>query len=124
MKKTVIIAAIVSLTLAACKNEVNKTEMQKDASEIMQVDNDPLFDEANSYGYIASDGSRATVDYQNDGNTHTITIKANNMKYVLDKKDGDAQSQIYERNGVEAKLTKDSLFITQNDIVIPMALAK
>lgn len=124
MKNTVIIAAILVLSFTACKKEGNKAVLEKDVTENVAVDSNTLFDETSTYGYMATDGSRANVEYQNDGNNHTITIKANNTKYVLDKKDGDADSQMYERNGVEAKLTKDSLFITQDDKVIPLKLIK
>ena len=124
MKKLAILSSIVLLTFTACKKEGNKAVLQKDGTENVMDNENTLFDETTSYGYIATDGSRANVDYQNDGNNHTITIKANNTKYVLDKKDGDADSQIYERNGVEAKLTKDSLFISQDDTVIPLKLIK
>ena len=46
------------------------------------------------------------------------------MKYVLDKKDGDQDSEVYERSGVQAKIKKDSLIITQDDNVIPLVLEK
>ena len=124
MKKLALLGSILLLSFSACKEEGNKVVMDKDGTENVVDNENTLFDETNSYGYIASDASRANVTYQNEGNTHTITIKANNAKYVLDKKDGDADSQMYERNGVEAKVTSDSLFITQDDMVISLKLIK
>jgi hypothetical protein len=42
----------------------------------------------------------------------------------LDEKDGDEFTEIYERNGVQANLTKDSLMIIQGDKVFPLGLVK
>ncbi|MGS0748928.1 hypothetical protein [Halpernia sp. GG3] len=89
-----------------------------------QTVNSLKMDESKTFTYLATDGNRANLSFQNKGNDRTITIKANNMKYVLDKKDGDQNSEVYERNGVQAKITKDSLMITQGDKVIPLVLEK
>ncbi|SEF79395.1 hypothetical protein SAMN05421847_0952 [Halpernia humi] len=115
MKKSVFIAAILGLSLMACKKE-NKTNAENDAPNL----NSLKMDENKSYTYLATNSDRANLSFQNDGDNHTITIKANNMKYVLDKKDADSASMVFERNGVSAKLTKDSLNIMQGDKVIPL----
>lgn len=81
-------------------------------------------DENKSYTYLATNGDRAKITFQNSKDDQTITIDANNMKFVLDKKDGDADSEIFERNSVQAKLTKDSLIISQDSTVIPLVLER
>ncbi|WP_417430851.1 hypothetical protein [Halpernia sp.] len=115
MKNTVVITAILGLSLMACKKE-NTANTKNVTSNI----NSLKMDESKSFTYLATNSERANLSFQNEGNDHRITIKANNMKYVLDKKDADSASMVFERNGVVAKLTKDSLIITQDDKVIPL----
>ena len=124
MKNLTILSIVLALSLTACQKEGNKAVLKNDNIENGIDQRQTLFDESKTYAYLASDGSRANVNYQNDEDSHTIIINANNKKFVLDEKDGDADSQLYERNGVEAKLTRDSLFITQDETVIPLALIK
>ncbi|SFI15868.1 hypothetical protein [Halpernia frigidisoli] len=119
MKKTLLVASILGLSLIACKKENNSTTPAADPEL-----NSLKMDESRSYTYLASNSDRVNLSFQNAGGSHTITIKANNMKYVLDKKDGDQDSEVYERNGVQAKIKKDSLIITQDDNVIPLVLEK
>lgn len=122
MKTTIVLIALLGLTFTSCKKEGNKGVLKQDSIKMGEMENPALFDQSKTYTYIAEDGSRANVSYQNEQNDHTLTIKANNTKYVLDKKDADAGSEIYQRNGVEAKVTKDSLKITQDNMVISMGL--
>lgn len=115
MKKSVLIAALLVLSLMSCKKE-SPANSENSTTTI----NSLQMDESKSYTYLATNSDRANLTFQNDGNDHTITIKANNIKYVLDKKDADSASMVFERNGVVAKLTKDSLNIIQDDNVIPL----
>lgn len=115
MKNSILIAALVSLSIISCKKN-NAENMDNE----FPTKNSLNMDESKSYTYKATDGNRANVTFQNGNVDHTITIKSNNTKFVLDKKDADADAQVYERNGVEAKLTKDSLFITQENTVISL----
>ncbi|MFC6269259.1 hypothetical protein [Frigoriflavimonas asaccharolytica] len=119
MKNSILITACIVLSLISCKK--NNAESVDNAQQSINSLN---MDETQSYTYIASDSERAKVTFQNAGADHTITINSNNTKFVLDKKDGDEDTQIYERNGVQAKLTKDSLFIIQDNQVIPLVLSK
>ncbi len=119
MKKSILVAAMVTLSLIGCKKDKDKVS-ENSAPKINSLN----MDETQSYTYIASDGERAKITFQNAGVDHTITINSNNTKFVLDKKDGDKDAQIYERNGVQAKLTKYSLYIIQDDQVIPLVLSK
>ena len=119
MKKFVLIASILCLSLIGCKKEQKATA----DNPTLQI-NSLNMDESKTFTYKATNGERANLSFQNTESDHTITIKANNMKYVLDKKDGDQNSEVYERNGVQAKLTTDSLIITQDDKVIPLVMEK
>ena len=115
MKKSVLIAAILGLSLMACKKE---STANKESTAPQR--NSLNMDVSQDYSYMATDNSRANVTFQNEGVDHTITIKSNNMKFVLDKKEDKANAEIYERNGVVAELTKDSLIITQDNLEIPL----
>ncbi|MDR2204665.1 MAG: hypothetical protein LBE36_00655 [Flavobacteriaceae bacterium] len=69
-----------------------------------------------SYTYKALDGTPAKVTFTNSGKKKTISIEANGQKYQLDQTD----STTYERNSVKAEVKGDSLFIMQEDHVIPL----
>ena len=109
MKKYVLIAAILNLSIMACKKESTAPQLNSVQMDIGQ-----------DYSYMATDNSRANVTFQGKGVNHTMTIKSNKIKYVLDKKKNQANAEIYERNGVTAKLTKDSLIITQDNMEISL----
>lgn len=116
MKKSVFIATVLGLSLMACKKE-NKTNVDIESSKL----NSLKMDESKSFPFMATDGSRVIISFKDEGNDNTMTIKSeNNMSYVLDKKDADSFTMVFERNGVSAKLTKDSLNIIQGDNVIPL----
>ena len=119
MKNKILITAVLGLSLLACKKE--STTVTDNASVTM---NSLKMDESKSFTYKATNGDRANLSFQNEGVDHTITIQANNMKYVLDRKDADEYSEVFERNGVQAKLTSDSLIITQDGKEIPLVLEK
>lgn len=115
MKKSILIFSMIALSLTACKKD-STTVSENSTPKI----NSLQMDESKSYTFIANDNSRANVTFQGDGKDETITIKANNNKFVLDKKDADATTIVFERNGVEAKITKDSLHILQGNTVIAL----
>lgn len=119
MKNYIVIGTLFLLSFTGCKKD-NPKISEKPKSQM----NSLKIDESKSYKYIASSGAVADVSYQNDASYNTIEIKTTNTKFVLDKKDADENSQLYERNGIEAKLTKDSLFISQDKNVIELALSK
>ncbi len=69
-----------------------------------------------SHAYSATDKTRAKATFLSSEKENTITIEANRQKFVLDKKG----ENYYERNGVSARVTNDSLFIEQGETVIPL----
>ncbi|PZU84253.1 MAG: hypothetical protein DI529_11595 [Chryseobacterium sp.] len=77
-----------------------------------------------SYPYKASDGSRAKATFINNGKTKTITIEANNNKFVLDFKHTTPAGEVYERNSISAEASEDSLLISQGNNVIHLAKIK
>lgn len=77
-----------------------------------------------SYPYKAEDGTRAKATFINDGKSKTITIEANNVKYVLDFKRAIPTGEIYERNSISAEASEDSLFISQGNNVIHLGKIK
>jgi len=101
MKKIILTSAFLSLLMISCNKAKNGG-------------NDDRKEETISYR--ASDGSRANVLLVTSSKENTMTIRANNQKFQLDKK-SDTE---YERNGVKAEIKGDSLFITQDDMVIPL----
>ncbi len=70
--------------------------------------------------YKATNGSRANVTIINSPKENTMLIKANGIKYQLDKK----SETRYERNGVSAEIKGDSLLINQDNMVIELVLDK
>ena len=70
--------------------------------------------------YKASDGSRANVTIVSGPKENTMLIKANNQKFQLDRK----SPTVYERNGIEAEMKGDSLFITQDNTIISLVKDK
>ena len=70
--------------------------------------------------YKATNGSRANVTIINSPKENTMLIKANGIKYQLDKK----SETRYERNGVSAEMKGDSLLINQDNMVIELVLDK
>lgn len=77
-----------------------------------------------SYPYKAEDGTRAKATFINDGKSKTITIEANNVKYVLDFKRAIPTGEIYERNSISAEVSEDSLLISQGNNVIHLGKIK
>lgn len=115
MKKSILISAMIVLSFTSCTKE-KQTTIQNAEPKM----NSLQMDESKSYTFIASDNSRANVTFQGEGKDETMTIKSNNNKFVLDKKDADPTTIVYERNGVVAKMTKDSLHIIQDNTVIAL----
>lgn len=144
MKKLFIYAFAGLLTLAACKKAEKKPE--KDIAETQTTEteininngkadslvtvsetktiNGKTVEEEYSYPYVGLDKTRAKATFINKKNEHTITIEANNQKFVLDKKGDTPTGSIYERNSVKAEVKGDSLFITQGNTIIPLYKAK
>ena len=135
MKTNILIFGSIAVALVCCKkNEDSKMMKQTYSTDTTIVDNNGTIDSATttsmeqdangtvaktySFPYIASDKSRAKATFDDDGKAKTITIEANNMKYVLDFKKATTAGELYERNSISAETTTDSLFISQGDNVI------
>lgn len=112
MKKVFIATVLLSAFTISCKKSV---ERPKDA-----VSEDSLTKAAATseevISYRASDGSRANVTLVSGPKENTMLIKANNSKFLLDRKSPTR----YERNGIEAEIKGDSLFITQDNSIISL----
>lgn len=77
-----------------------------------------------SYPYKTSDGSRAKATFSDNGKSKTITIEANNMKYVLDFVKATPTGELYERNSISAESSEDSLLISQGNNIIHLGKIK
>ncbi|WP_312824063.1 hypothetical protein [Epilithonimonas sp.] len=137
---SLILGFVTALVLFSCKkNDVKKTSdsfsttteiVEKDGktdtitSSNAQKDINGKKTSSVSYPYKASDGSRAKATFIDDGKAKTITIEANNNKFVLDFKQATTAGEIYERNSISAESTEDSLLISQGDNVIHLAKVK
>ncbi|MPS74570.1 MAG: hypothetical protein E2590_15665 [Chryseobacterium sp.] len=138
MKKNILISALaISLALVSCKKNDTKRMSESYSTKTEIVEKDGKIDtvtttsaekEVNgkkttsiSYPYKASDGSRAKATFIDDGKAKTITIEANNMKYVLDFKKATPTGELYERNTISAESSEDSLLISQGNNVIHLA---
>ena len=101
MKKIFFATALLSLVAVSC-NKTKTNETNKQTEETIS--------------YKGTDGTRANVLLVNSSTENTMTIRANNQKFQLDK----VSDSVYERNGVKAEIKGDSLFILQDDTVIPL----
>lgn len=136
-----ILSLALSLALAACnKNEDSKMMKQTYSTDSTIVDDNGKTDTVStssmetetdgkkmtsvSYPYKAEDGTRAKATFDNNDKAKTVTIEANNTKYVLDFKKATATGELYERNSISAETTPDSLFISQGDNVIHLGKVK
>lgn len=136
-----ILSVSVGLALASCKkNEDSKMMKQTYETENTVTEDNGKIDSATttsmekdvngnktssvSYPYKAEDGSRAKATFDDDEKSKTITIEANNMKYVLDFKKATSGGELYERNSISAETTADSLFISQGNQVIHLGKVK
>ncbi|WP_028121750.1 hypothetical protein [Epilithonimonas tenax] len=141
MKTNILIFGSIAVALVCCKkNEDSKMMKQTYSTDTTIVDNNGTIDSATttsmekevngkkttmvSYPYKASDGSRAKATFIENDQSKTITIEANNMKYVLDFKKATTAGELYERNSISAETTTDSLFISQGDNVIHLGKVK
>ncbi len=128
------------LTLASCKKNDTKRTSESYSTTTEIVEKDGKIDtvtttsaekEINgkkttsvSYPYKAIDGSRAKATFIDDGKAKTITIEANNNKFVLDFKQATSAGEIYERNSISAEASEDSLLISQGNNVIHLGKVK
>lgn len=137
---TLILGFAATLAFVSCKKNDTKrtsesysttTEIVDDNGKIdsvtvtsMQREVDGKKETSVSYPYKASNGSRAKATFINEGKAKTITIEANNMKYVLDFKKATSTGELYERNGISAESSEDSLLISQGNNVIHLGKIK
>ena len=137
---TLILGLAVTLALVSCKKNDSKrtsesysttTKIEDDNGKIDSVTTSSMEKEVDgkkessvSYPYKASDGSRAKATFIDNGKSKTITIEANNMKYVLDFKKATLTGELYERNSISAESSEDSLLISQGNSVIHLAKVK
>lgn len=141
MKTNLLIVASLAVALVSCKkNEDSKMVKQTYSAETEVVENNGKIDSATttkmekevngkkikseSYPYKGLDGSRAKATFTDNGEEKTITIEANHTKYVLDFKRSTPKGELYERNGISAEASEDSLIISQGNTVIPLEKIK
>jgi len=141
MKTNILIFSSIALGLVSCKkNDESKMMKQTYATETRVTDDNGKIDSATttsmekdvngtvtknySFPYKAADGSRAKATFDDNGKSKTITIEANNMKYVLDFKRATSTGELYERNSISAESSEDSLLISQGNNVIHLGKIK
>ena len=107
------------LSVIACKKEGNKNVLPADNVTTENVE--PSILKEGKYTYAASNGALAAVEITNNADKKELSIKTDNIKYVLDQKETNPKETVYERNGINAKLTSDSLFIKQGETIIELS---
>lgn len=138
MKNTVIALSVSVFTLMSCNNSGgNKSVILNDSTNTEVSDNNGKIDSASSHStektvdgnttsreesvvYMGLDKSKAQVIFTDNPNEHTLTIKSNNKKFVLDKKDDKNGVTTYERSGIKAVVKGDSLNLIQGENIIPL----
>ncbi|MGC4128788.1 MAG: hypothetical protein QM564_04350 [Bergeyella sp.] len=127
MKRLIIFAAAGLFTVYGCgKKETVSTEQKAPATEVIYYGGNDLNNQTEeiTYSYIASNKNRANATFTNTKKENTITIKANNQKFQLDRKELTSDGAKYERNGVQAIVKGDSLIILQDNIQIDLVKVK
>ena len=138
--KPLISAFAIALALISCKKNDSKMSSESYSSETTVTDKNGKIDSATttsmektidgkkveeySIPYKAEDGSRAKATFINNGKSKTITLEANNNKFVLDFKKKTSEGEFYERNTISAETKGDSLLISQDNQVMHLARIK
>jgi major membrane immunogen (membrane-anchored lipoprotein) len=139
-KSTLITSFAVVLALVSCKKNDTKMTSESYSTETTVTDENGKVDSVTttsmekeingkkitsvSYPYKTSDGSRAKATFSDNGKSKTITIEANNMKYVLDFVKATPTGELYERNSISAESSEDSLLISQGNNIIHLGKIK
>lgn len=141
MKKYILITGFaVALALTSCKKNDTKMTSESYSTETTVTDENGKIDSVTttsmektvdgkklqeySVPYKAVDGSRAKATFIDNGKSKTITLEANNNKFVLDFKKKTAEGEFYERNTISAETKGDSLLISQDNQVMHLVKIK
>jgi len=141
MKKYTLISGFaVALALVSCKKNDSKMSSESYSSETTVTDENGKIASVTttsmektvdgkkvqeySVPYKAADGSRAKATFTDNGKSKTITLEANNNKFVLDFKKKTSEGELYERNTISAETKGDSLLISQDNQVMHLARVK
>mgnify|MGYP003543172705 FL=1 len=132
MKTLLISIPMIALCMIGCskKSEGNAAVIKQETPVIVDtIKPETQFDLTNTekeitYAFKASNGNRATATLKNTEKEHTIVILANRNMFQLDRKEFTKYGAIYERNGVQVEIKKDSLFITQDSLQIDLVYDK
>ena len=73
-----------------------------------------------SYTYKAKDGTLAAVTFLNTDSVHTLTVKMNDIEYVLDQTEAWAKGADYEKDGIKAHSQRDDLDLKMNGQTIKL----
>jgi len=141
MKKNTLISGFaVAIALVSCKKNDTKMTSESYSTETTVTDENGKIDSVTttsmektvdgkkvqeySVPYKAADGSRAKATFIDNGKSKTITLEANNNKFVLDFKKKTSEGEFYERNTISAETKGDSLLISQDNQVMYLARIK
>lgn len=141
MKKQIFTAFVLGLVLMGCnKNSGNKSILIKESETSEVSDNNGKTDSADdshlqetvngqttteeSFLYKGLDKSLAKIIFTNKPKENTITIIANDKKFILDKKGETKGETTYERSGIKAVVKGDSINLIQDQNVIPLVKVK
>jgi len=141
MKKYILIPGFaVAIALVSCKKNDTKMTSESYSTETTVTDENGKIDSVTttsmektvdgkkvqeySVPYKAVDGSRAKATFTDNGKSKTITLEANNNKFVLDFKKKTSEGEFYERNTISAETKGDSLLISQDNQVMHLARIK
>ena len=137
MKRSIFIVAIGLFALYGCEKSTggNKSILTEETVETEITNNNGNIDSATntsleksvdgktveeqSFLYTGLEKSKAKVTIINSEKEKTMIIEASNQKFQLDKK----SDNLYERRGIKAEIKGDSLYIIQDDNIIPLKKA-
>lgn len=137
MKKGLIIAITIALSLISCKKNEggNKNVLKSEDSTAILADNGKVDSTINyntdingkksiktDYVYKATDGTLVKVVFNYKENT--MSIRSNNKTFILDKVEAKGNETIYEKMDMKATVKKDSLILDQGNNIIELAKTK
>ena len=135
MKKLPVLLSLslISVLALSCSKKDSTEEVAQTQNEIVRdtvvsvdtisggvTSQDEMNLQDDTYTYKADDGTLAAVTFLNTDSVHTLTVKMNDKKYVLDQTEAWAKGADYEKDGVKAHSQRDDLDLTMDGKTIKL----
>ena len=125
--------SLISVLALSCSKKDSTEEVAQTQNEIVRdtvvsVDTvsgalrsqDEINLQDDTYTYKTEDGTLATLTFLNTDSVHTLTVKMNDIEYVLDQTEAWAKGADYEKDGIKAHSQRDDLDLKMNGQTIKL----